>query len=359
MNFLKEYLGKAVNVGVAVTPDMLAKINGYALKELTGEEVYVRRLLMAHNAIDRDNERFPETMIDDFARTLPGKGLLLGHARPNPGVGLYFDANIEEMTRDQFEALTKEKARLPEGVSMVRVLFGWGYMLKAANESFIANVEAGISRFVSLGFQASGLKPVRGGLTNNTLYWEYEGPGEATEGSFVWLGAQPGAMAVKNLKNMEGGRNRMKELKEFLEKLGAALKKTFTESGLFDELMAVVAEKDAAISEKDAKVKELEAKLTEMEPLHSEGKAFREGLIGDYVSLKAKLGEVSEKAEEQETLKGVAAAYPLAFLKSEVKALQARVEEKFPAAQLEGDSRRNKSQTGETENVLIPDDRRK
>src|SRR4030042_5966181 len=96
--------------GAEVTPEILGKINRYALKTLSADEVFVRKYLMAHNAIDRDNERFSEKILDDFAATFPGKSFLVGHDRRGPGKGLYFDALTEEMTPDQFKALTGEEA---------------------------------------------------------------------------------------------------------------------------------------------------------------------------------------------------------------------------------------------------------
>jgi hypothetical protein len=154
---------------------------------------------MAHNAVDRDKERFSEPLLDDFARTLPGKSLLNGHDRYTLPMGLFFDAFTEELTPEQFKALTGEEARLPEGVTMVKVLWGWVYMLKAEfNASTTANIDAGIYRHASIGFRATDITPVKGPY-DNILYWEYVPPGEALEGSIVWLGAQPGATAQKRV----------------------------------------------------------------------------------------------------------------------------------------------------------------
>ena len=83
--------------GVDITPEVLAKINKFAIKPLTAEEVYVRKFIMAHNAVDRDNERFSEPLLDDFAKTFPGKSFLIGHDRSALGVGLFFDSLTEEI----------------------------------------------------------------------------------------------------------------------------------------------------------------------------------------------------------------------------------------------------------------------
>jgi len=478
LELYQKTLGLKAAQGAEVTPEILAKINKYALTVLTADEVFVRKYLMAHNAVDRDNERFSEKILDDFGNTLPGKSLLNGHDRQSLPIGLYFDANTEELTKEQFTSLTGEEARLPDGIEKCKVLWGWVYMLKAQfNEKMIANIDAGIYRHASIGFRATDITPVKGQY-ENILFWEYVSPGEALEGSIVWLGAQPGATALKHpthpplakgrseegfekgavsfspttpadegrawdasaatarlakwaSSDGSGDKDKMdwpkyrkgfawfdadnpenfgsyklphhdviddeinvlwsgvsaamgvllgarggvdipdsdfdrvyshlarhydqfdrevpeksynqggnKKMKDLLEKLAKKFSKTFTEDNIVDEIQAMLAEKDKTISEKDARINELS-------PLAEDGKTWRDGLIADYVKLKAKLGEVAETPEGQEPLKKVAQGYPIDFLKTEVAHLQKRVDEKFPAeAQTKGDERRDKTADG-------------
>lgn len=471
--------------GADVTPELLAKINKFSLRELTAEEVFARKYLMAHNAVDRDNERFPEKLLDDFARTLPGKSLLDGHNRASLPIGLFFDANTEDLTPQQFTTLTGEQARLPEGINKVKILWGWVYMLKADfNESMTANIDAGIYRHASIGFKASDILPIKGEY-DNILFWEYVPPGEALEGSIVWLGAQPGATAQKryntekgavsftptipadetriwdadaakkrlakwassdgsgdkdkidwskyrkgfawydaeNPENIgsyklphhdvidgelvvvwrgvsaamgallgarggvaipesdfdstynhlakhykqfdkeppeksaqfyettEGGNKKMNTLIEKLKMLFP--KRNFSEDNIADEIKAMIDEKDSVIAEKDKRISELS-------PLANDGKAYRDGLVMQYVTLKAKLGEVGETPEAQDKVKAVASGYPIDFLKSEVDNLQKRVDEKFPAeSQTKGDDRQDKTSEGtdwRKKNPIVPDD---
>jgi len=315
---LKQFGLKAT--GAPATSEMLAKINRYALKELTAEDVFIRKILLAHNAVDRDSERFPEDLLDDFKATLPGKALLMGHSRPNPGCGLFFDAETAEMTPEQFKALTGEDARLPEGKTMVKVLWGWAYLLKTpGNEELMTNMDGGVIRFASIGFMASDLNPVKGPF-DNILFWEYVRPGEALEGSLVWLGAQQGATVQKQIN--EGGKKEM--FKELLEKLKALFPgKAFTEGGLVDEIKALFAEKET-------KIGDLEKEVGELKPLAEIGKAYREKLVAAFVQGKAKLGEVSEKAEDQKGMKEMAQGWPLSFLEKELSHVEKRVAEKYP-----------------------------
>jgi hypothetical protein len=368
--------------GADITPDMIDKINRFSLKPLTAEEVYVRKYLYAHNAVDRDNERFPEKVLDDFAATLPGKSLLKVHDRKSLPVGLFFDASTEDMTKDQFKVLTGEDARIPEGMNMVKVAWGWIYMLKSPfNEEIMANIDAGVYRHHSPGFRCADIMPVKGPY-EQVLYWEYVPPGEAVEGSIVWLGAQIGSTVQKAAgdseseeghdidEKTEGGKKVDKLLKKLMRLFPG---KSFTEDGLFDEIKEVFEEMKqharqaldevkAALAAKTQELETAQAKVTELTPLAADGKAFRDGLISDYVAAKAKLGEVTETPEAQDAVKQVASGYPIEFLKSEVKHLQTRVEEKFPAEpQLKGDMRKDKSAdkgnpSGEKDNELVPDE---
>ncbi|MBO1225039.1 MAG: hypothetical protein JYX80_11485 [Candidatus Scalindua sediminis] len=187
--------------GADVTPAMLAKINGYSMKTLTAEDVYVRKYVLANNGIDRDRERFPEKLLDDFARTLPGRSFLEVHDKSRLPLGLFFDASTEELSPEKFLQLTGEEIKLPGYITDAKVLWGWLYLVKSDfNEKLIVNLEAGIYRYISIGFSASDLKPVKGEF-DQILYYEYIGPGEAREGSIVYLGAQPGATLQKSFED--------------------------------------------------------------------------------------------------------------------------------------------------------------
>ncbi len=328
--FQKSFSIKSASSGAEVTPEMLVNINTFALRQLTAEEVFVRKYLMAHNAVDRDNERFSEALLDDFSRTFPGKSFLKVHDRSRLPIGLYFDASTEEMTPEQFTALTGEVPRLPEGAEKVKVLWAWVYMLQADfNVEMRSNIDAGIYRHSSIGFNASDITPIKGAY-ENILFWEYVGPGEAMEGSIVWLGAQPGATVQKHLMEKteeEGGKDSMEKFLKILARLFPG--KTFTEDGLADELKAVLA--DYSKAEVDKATKPLQDKINELTSQAADGKAYRDELVTQYVTSKAKLKEVDETPEAQAKVKEVVNGYPIDFLKSEVTAILKRVEEKFPS----------------------------
>lgn len=360
--------------GVKITPDILAKINTFAIKELTADDVYVRKHLLAHNGIDRDVERFSEPLLEDYARTLPGKSFLEVHNTYNLPIGLFFDARTEGMTPEEFKSLTGEEINLPEGIDSARVILSWLYTLKAEfNDKLIANLDAGIYRHISIGFTATDRIPIRG-EGDKILYYEYISPGEAREGSIVYLGAQQGATSLKktpeinNINNLkpEGGKEKMEELKKFLEKMSKQFKTHFTEDNVIDEVKilvetaatkadTVMAERDKTIKDQGIKITDLEKKVTELTPLASDGKAYRSELVDDCIKMKAKLGDTTEKEEDQKSIRETVEKFDIDYLKKENEILVKRVEEKFDdKGQLKVSVTRDNSKDGGKENLLIP-----
>ncbi len=307
--------------GAECTPEMLDMINRYALTPLKAEEVYTRKLLLAHNCIDRDNERFPDPMLDQFATTIVGKSLLIAHNRKETGSGLFFDASTEEMTPEQFKSLTGEMPRMPDGVDRCKCLWAWFYTLKTpSSEEWLKWIDGGITRHCSIGFAAADLTAIRKEPNGPAMYWEYVTPGEALEGSLVWLGAQPGATAQKNLKDQDTtnrGEPTMKTLVALLVGFGI---KSLTETATEDQVAAGI---KALIDEKDAKIRDLE-------PQAADGKAYRDDLIADTVKFAALLEEIGsdEKAakDEADFLKSV----PIARLKAQRDKYETKAREKFP-----------------------------
>lgn len=154
-------------------------------------------------------------------------------------------------------------------------------------------------------------------------------------------------------------------MNEFLKRLLLTFGKVFTDGMTEDQaitsIKTLIEEKDAKILSLTAELTTKEARISDLTPLANDGKAYRDTLIAEYVTSKAKLGEVAETPEAQDMVKKVAATYPIAFLQAEVKTLQTRVEEKFPATgQLTGDERRDKSKDGKKswkeDNPLVPKD---
>lgn len=360
--------------GIKTTPEMLAKINKYTGEPLKEDAVFVRKYILCHNGIDRDIERFSEPLLEDFARTLPGKSFLKVHDTFSLPIGLFFEASTEEMTPEAFKDLSGEDLKLPPGVEMAKVVISWLYILKEDfNEKLMKQIDGGIYRHISIGFKASKLIPVTD-ADGYEIYREYLAPGSSREASIVYLGAQPGATLIKKPKDApgstddmhgvstikeKGGSNEM-TLEQLLTKMSKLLDKNIDESNILDivksmqkdfkalsEAKAATETKKNRVAELESKVEEHATKIKTLEPLAEEGKAYREGLVDEYVLNKGKLGDVSEFESAREALKEVVKKYPITHLKTESALLQRRIEEKFPAdSQLQGDMTRDKSGKG-------------
>lgn len=310
---------KALGDGKGLTQEQLAQINKYAMVPLTPEQVYVRKYLVANNALDRDNERFSDEVLGDFAGSLPGKGFFVeGHpggysGSGGPGKGLFFNAFVEDMGVEQFNALTGETPELPPGVSTVKALWGEAYILRLdSNKDTLANIDGGIYRFVSIGFQAPLFEVT--GERGNYIYGEYRSKGEAREASLVWLGAQVGAVAMKSAKNNKE-EEAIKTMK-LHEQLTKTLNRPFTEDNLAEEIKAVVDGKDAEI--------------TGLKAAAADGAAYRKSLVDDTIRFGVLVDEVptdeaGQKAEE-EFLKGL----PIDRLKGMKDKFEKRAKETHP-----------------------------
>jgi len=179
--------------GVSIDDEVLAEVNKFALKSLSSEEIWARRMVLAGDALDRDYERFSPGVLRQFAETLPGKSFLVGHAHDTAGIARYFKAAVKGNKAGE------------------RRLEAYIYGLRGGN-GIEANIDAGIYHSVSIGFKAEKLLcDICGANMRETICEHYpgkeydgkvatgtwEGKAEALEGSLVFLGSQTGAQFVK------------------------------------------------------------------------------------------------------------------------------------------------------------------
>ncbi|MGH8083865.1 MAG: hypothetical protein ACREPV_01135 [Lysobacter sp.] len=200
-------LGLRVKSAGAPDEAQLAKIHAYTLVDLPPEKLYARTFVVAHNAIDRDNEVFGSDVLTAFAQTLPGKGLHIKHplgwdGDTGPGKGRWFDAQVERMSHDEARKLLRAPdLQWPPGEADAALLMGSAFLaVTSGNADLRDEIDAGIAGDVSIGFNAKWPTPIvdADGHELTTRKWSL--PAEALEGSLVWLGAQPGARAVKAAK---------------------------------------------------------------------------------------------------------------------------------------------------------------
>ena len=182
------------------------------------EDFRVYRSWLANNVIDRDRERFPKKMLQNFAATLPGKSKLFNHAwYDGTPEGRHYYAELVKMTVEEmlqmcgpvpiknFEAMVRKAEEIDNGLFF---LVGRFYV-PSIDQELIFKIDAGIYSFESIGFRAPLLDPYTD-ENGNLLWYEYKEDnfrtGEATEGSWVFLGAQYGARTGKSaLKSNDTG----------------------------------------------------------------------------------------------------------------------------------------------------------
>jgi len=368
MKRFSKALSLKMAAGAEITPEIMAKVREYTLTDIPAESLYVRRLLLAHNAIDRDGERFSDALLDDFVATLPGKGFLIGHRHGPPGEGRFFDASIEEHPLAEARAMTGEALPVPDGQTTVKFVRGWIYTVRnASREDLLADIDAGIANFVSIGFDASNLRSVVDEKTGDILYREYTAPGEAHEGSVVWLGAQPGAAFTKTPSAGDGDyidekkKNFKKKTKEINH-----MKSIFKKLGLGEDATEEQALK--AIGHKDARLKSLEEVVeplgenlrkdyvTSLMASAEAGKAYLTDLVTRQVKAERMLGRLSDTPEAVEARTKRLSGRAIDELKDDVAYFEKLVAEKHPAgSQIDGGSdgeNRDYSKAGDDDSTL-------
>lgn len=334
-----EVLGKGMNIN----DEQLALINKFALIDLTTDEIYARKIRLANNAIDRDVERFSEKLLEYFAKTLPGKSLLLGHKRDGTGEGLFFAAEIEKMSLADARKMTGEELHLPDGMKEVWFLNTWFYTVKLPSlDDFLKKIDAGINRHASIGFSAANVVKIADEDTGDVIYWEYKGPGEAQEGSLVYLGAQRGATTTKGAKP-DGVHIEKEEEKPKLQKTGKEerrMKKVLVLLGLDES-----ASEDSGVKALNLKLERLKfleplianlgedidlAGLKKLKASAADGEAYRKSLIDDTLKFGVLIKEVGEKAEEQTSEGDFLKTLPIERLKSQRDKFEKKAREDFP-----------------------------
>jgi len=118
----------------------LALINErYALAPLAAEELYVRRMVLANDALDRTYEQFPAAVLERFSQTLPGKPVLVAHDKSELPIGMIYRAAVRPARDGEAGQLSLEAAF---------------YMRRTpANAEVREQIDAGVIRAVSIGFR--------------------------------------------------------------------------------------------------------------------------------------------------------------------------------------------------------------
>lgn len=202
----KEFiLNKSAQVSnLEVSDSDMNKINKYTLEKLTKDEVFVFKVAMCDNEIDRDYEVFTIKALNELAKLFVGKTVIKDHtARADNQVArIYATDVVSDPTRE-----TKRG-------EVYTQLIAQCYMLKTeSNKDLIAEIKGGIKKEVSVGFRSQKAVCSICGTDNHKkwcdhynghtydgklCYFTMEDITDTYELSFVAVPAQPKAGTVKN-----------------------------------------------------------------------------------------------------------------------------------------------------------------
>lgn len=199
-----------VAVGGVPTAVQLEAINAHAKGTLTAEQVYIFRLRLCDDQVDRDGERFDTAALPELAKLFIGKTGIVDHKWSS-------DSQVARIFATE---VVRE-----EGVSYIKA---WAYIRRGGHaDEIIADIEAGIKKEVSVGCaMGRAICSVCGseyGTCGHVKGEQYDGavccailkePMDAYEFSFVAVPAQRNAGVLKAL-----GSHRC--LKELAEEFGA------------------------------------------------------------------------------------------------------------------------------------------
>lgn len=323
-------LAACVKAASAPTEQQLAAIGKYTLRAFTADELMVRTFVLAHNGIDRDNECFDEALLGDFATTIVGKGSYIKHPTSwqgdgGPAEGRVFGARVETMSFDEARALLRApNLKFPPDRSQAQVLMTDAYYARTPdNQSLLTKLDAGIAGDVSIGFSASTRTQLKDAEGRPLDVWRLNAPGEAVEQSLVWLGAQPGARAVKSAthSSQETVMNLTPEQIAALQNENATLKTAQAEgTKAVDKLKAIA----QALGEKGAELLDAPAAPAALAALVTDGKKYHDSLVEDIVTLERHLKITGDTDEAKKSAEDLYGAMPVDKLVNVRKALEAR-----------------------------------
>lgn len=190
--------------------ETLDKINALTRREFKAEELYTFPVVLCHNDIDRDGERFSDNALDDMARLFVGKTGIFDH---NP------TADNQSARIYDTEVIDDAERKTAWG-GAYRYLKGFAYMVRTdANADLITEIDAGIKKEVSVSCSAlhrtcsvCGQELSKGECAHKRgeiydgkpCHTVLDGITDAYEWSFVAVPAQVGAGVTKSYHEKGG-----------------------------------------------------------------------------------------------------------------------------------------------------------
>lgn len=300
---------------------VLAAIGKYTLRPFSADELQLREYVLAHNCIDRDNECFDESLLDDFATSLPGKGVYIVHPTSyrsdgGPAEGKVYACRTETMSLDAARTLLREPdLQLPPDRTQVKVLYASTYFAKTAeNAALLIKQDAGIAGDCSIGFTAPSPQPIKDAEGRELTAVRWPSPGKAMEMSLVWLGAQQGARAVKNARTNPELEQTMDLTKEEIVALQAKAANGDKSAAQLASLKTALGD-DAALLDQPASLKQHIA----------DARAYKGALVDDIVTIERQLKITGDTDDNVRDAKAFLTEMPVERLKAMQKGLEVRL----------------------------------
>lgn len=196
---------KAAQVAsLTVDENELKQINKFTLESLAAEDVFVFKVAMCDNEVDRAFENFPIKSLKKMAQLFVGKTMIKDHSR----------STNNQVARIYATELQASETVVTKTNEVYTQLIAKVYMLKTdANADLIAEIKAGIKKEVSVALSVKKAICSVCKTDNNekwckhypsreydgvTCYFSLEEPRDAYELSFVAVPAQPNAGTTKS-----------------------------------------------------------------------------------------------------------------------------------------------------------------
>lgn len=124
-----------------ITPDELKAVNKFTLEPLSADDVFIFKLVMCDNEVDRDYECFSLKALGQLAKLFKGRTLIKDHS---------MRAN-DQVARIYSTELVQEGSKTTQNGELYTQLIGKAYIVKTDdNTSLIKEIKAGIKKEVSV-----------------------------------------------------------------------------------------------------------------------------------------------------------------------------------------------------------------
>ena len=181
----------------------LSMINELSINELTEDSLFVFKMCLCDNEVDRQMEAFTQDSLKNLAGLFVGRTVIKDHVKQSGN-------QVARIYRTEVE-VTAQKATTGEDYAR---LVAYCYMAKTdSNKDLITDIQAGIKKEVSVGCRMAKAQCSICGIDNKKSYCEhfggkiYDGKScyfklldaqDAYEVSFVAVPAQPQAGTIKS-----------------------------------------------------------------------------------------------------------------------------------------------------------------